>query len=524
MTATKAPSTVSFSSGEWWIETSAENVAFLMYPAAVNANLTGRGKDVIPGKVRIIQLGPYQWPHQDSYSMALLVKLNMCDEATVCPLSAASLASALSDGTFPFDDPAARAKVSANLDDYVRFLMGLQPLRANRAMPLDRLQTGEHISDYASVSGSVRDSFQIDHTNFPAQLRLEGSGTSRRLVIRAAIEMEGVYPLEVTAAPVANRAGLPAMLRVEPGVEVWYRIDGGELERHDGQRELVLGPIHSEMGVSAIRMVAVGRKGGEVFQAELRVVDLQGTWLVYPKRLVRDGITCTSSEPGTEEKMPQDVLPSVLLWTGALGSYRAGNDPSALTWEVDPKRVTKPPADQTATLAGSISIGTHSIQLKNGWTLAPKTGALHMGQLDGPWPVAALALAPPLAVVRWRRGRRWPGLAALAILMALAAGLLSGCVGGFGSLSSEATLLRPRYVGAETIPTVKYELVQRETHGDPLWVITGTATYQADLTLFYQRPQLFGGMPTTVTTVCRGALDYEVEARIYKDVTVPPQT
>ena len=95
----------------WWLETAAENMVMLVDPSYTAKNLTVYGKMSLPDNRLDFQASPYDW-RGDSYVQAQLVKLNMCDDNNVCPISKASFKTAVNEGTYPFDAVSARQKLS----------------------------------------------------------------------------------------------------------------------------------------------------------------------------------------------------------------------------------------------------------------------------------------------------------------------------------------------------------------------------------------------------------------------------
>ena len=507
-----------WSGGTWWMEVSAENVAMLVTPSYVGQNLIKYGRVTLSDESRVLQYSPYQWPDKESYVMAQLVKLNMCDDASVCPISEAGLAKAISEGTYPFDQPAARQKVSANLQDYIRYLLGVAPERANRSIPLDGVRNGASVGEYLNISDHEGDVFAMDHVSFPPQAIMEGKGASRRMTYRAVLQKEGVYPVYVAGAQRGRQSGLPAMVRVEPGVEVWYRVDGGEIKRHDGSTALIIAPVHNELGLREVRMLAVGRAGGEVFQARVSLADPQGAWLLVPRKLVRNALTCTSSDPNNRDQLPPELVPTVLTVVGALGDYRPLGDGTTLGWVLNPARLPKGQDPAALLLDSKVTLGPRDVRMRAALDIPRKATTLPGAFAAGP--MAAAVAAAPAAYVGWRRRRRWPALLAVLLLMASAAGLLSGCAEVYGKVSTDATLTRMEYVGSDTIAVLSSNLTKGLPSAPPLWQITGTAAYQADLTFAMDPTSIFGGTGAKSTTTCRGTLEYEVEALVYKDIIV----
>ncbi|MBE0696723.1 MAG: hypothetical protein IH586_07355, partial [Anaerolineaceae bacterium] len=292
--AVKYSTRLAYWSGEktWWLETSAENMVMLVEPAYVGGNLTTYGAISAADNSLAFQAEPYQWPG-DFYVQAQLVKINLCD-SPACPLSPASFAKAISEGSYPLMDGAKKSQVSANLKDYAFYLLGKPPASSNTAIPLNSLvKSGEGYGEYVRVTRNSNTDLKFDFNGANPQMRQDSQNGKDAVAIEAKIHKDGVYPLMVLGGQGKN-PGLPVELVIEPGAPFYYTQDDGELKYSDGSKELKLVPIHGEMGIKKIRLVAVGETGGEVFKARVQPLELEGAWVVMVSGVnTAGGLTCT---------------------------------------------------------------------------------------------------------------------------------------------------------------------------------------------------------------------------------------
>lgn len=523
----------------WWLEVAAENMVMLTDEDRLGENFRIWGDLIMPGKRLPSQFSPYQWPWsvKDLYVHAHLVKVNMCDDTDVCPISQASFVKAINEGSYPFDDESARAKVSANLDDYARYLLGVPPKRANQTISLSpEVRRGLRYCDYVEVSQKGGNDFQVDPSGYPPQMTVDKSGPMREVVIDAVLEKDGVYPLRVENGLVPNRGpGLPVALRISPGVPFWYRVGEGEAQFHEGQEELVIQPIHARMGVPSVRVVALGRAGGEHFRARVGMVDLSGAWVLYPDELVSNSITCTGDGEADMEEATAELAATMIGFGSALGDHLPEEEGNGLTWHRAPGRVTGELGDMKFSYASRAVLGTDRVDV---------TGRFHIPRpsTEGPgrrtagvegWALmATLALGGAVPLVVWARYPGWPPdrgrgrcprrrwrIVLLVTAAVVAALFLTGCFGliFYGDATGDVTFRSLEYVGGESTAVLNME--EDEPAGEPIWRLRdGRGTFDVELTV-----EVFTedeGKEEKTTDRCRGTAVYEMEGAIYKDAVV----
>ena len=278
--AKKYSTRLAFYSGErtWWLETSAENMVMLLEPNYVGSNLSTYGTISNSDNSLAFQSEPYQWPG-DLYVQAQLVKINLC-ESSACPLSKASFAKAISEGTYPLMSGSAKSQISSNLKDYAFYLLGKPPASANSAIPLKGpVKTGDGYGEYVKISRNNKVDIKFEINGYEPQMRSETKDGKEVLSIEAKIQKDGVYPLMVLGGE-GNTPGLPVEVVIDPGASFYYTLDDGALQYSDGGKELKLLPIHGKMGIKKVRLVAMGINGGEVFKARVQPLSLEGAWVV----------------------------------------------------------------------------------------------------------------------------------------------------------------------------------------------------------------------------------------------------
>jgi hypothetical protein len=274
-------------SRKWWLEVSAENMVFLVAEEGVNINLKEYG-----GKG--FQEKPFQW-NESLYIHAQLLRVSMCPNSSICPLSIDGFKQAINQGTYPFSDTAAQALLTADLSDYARYLLGETPGSRNpitlRGMQLGGIQGfGENL-----IVRSRGDKFSFEVFGDPSQInRSIGTGLIPDMVtVKAQIEKGGVYPFAVLNGMGSGMQGhLPATLTIYPGAPFYMKVGDQEAQYYDGSQQITVQPISEQMGIPGVRVVALGVEEGVSFQAMVSVIDLQGDWIITDSKLLSMKNTC----------------------------------------------------------------------------------------------------------------------------------------------------------------------------------------------------------------------------------------
>jgi hypothetical protein len=483
----------------WWLETTAENGVFLIDNGALEYNLQHYGQTTSMGAMLGFQAAPFTWGRNDEarYVHAQLLKVNMCEYSTDCPISEKDMIWAINRGRYPLNNAAAQAKILAHLDDYARYLLGAAPERTNTSIPLhETVRVGDAFGDIIQISRAPKSEFSLSTSSGSPQIvDKKPEGRPLEYHINAPIEQGGVYPLQVISGQSVQRGypGWPVMLMIEPGIELLYRQGDEPVKHHDGQDQLILGPIHRTMGYPIVRVVALGRNESNTFKATVRIVDLQGDWVLIPGKTIRNAVVCTPD--GGSPTSNTSGTPDAFL--AATGVYE-WDGPNKLIFRMDPSAL--PPEYTTVPfeLEGSVVIGPDNIQGRQRLAIDdPAVSDAH--------PVTMALAFPLIGALVWSSRRR----IVLALVLLLLGALLAGCVGiGItGSVETGYKLTKLEYIG------------KGDVQGEPIWRISGgTATTSVDLTITTQVADPFSDKPPEEQVMqCKGQVETEMVIEIYKD-------
>lgn len=498
----------------WWLEVAAENMVMLADDSYVKGNLEEYGLITAPDNRLVWQMAINQWP-ADFYAQAQLVKVFMCDNST-CPVSEKSFKEAISNGSYPFRD--ADAQIGANLEDYARYLIGAAPQKTNTAISLSGVATpafGEVLqvmqkagmSKFNLIGGSGRQPDIVKQTK-------DGFD---QLVFDVILERNGVYPLSISSE--AQYAGLPAMLVIEAGMPLVYRLDDGEVKRHMGDKQLIIGPINGNLGYSKVRLSPYSSAADMHFKARLQIVDLKGAWAVQAVGdATKNGVQC-DNPPKTGVDNLYKMLPLYGNISMAFGDFAPAAGANKLNWTLMPGRI---PAEgkEGWTANYEVEITPDAVILK-GLLDVPKAKS---ATLPGPAGIAGLAIGGlgflggvRLARSLPRRRRRWLSLALSMTLLLL---LLAGCFGFYGSSQVEIKITKFEASNGDTDATWNIA-----TQGLPdtkaIWTITkATGTYLIISTTETDTGTKLLEAPVYSYNHCNGALSYDLKGGIYPDITI----
>jgi hypothetical protein len=483
----------------WWLETTAENGVFLIDNGSLEYNLHHYGQTTVNGAMLGFQAAPFTWGRNDEarYVHAQLLKVNMCEYSTDCPISEKDMIWAINRGRYPLNDAAAQAKILAHLDDYARYLLGVAPEHTNTSIPLhETVRVGDAFGAIIQISRTPKSEFSLSTSSSAPQIVQETpDGRPPEYYINASIEQGGVYPLQVISGQSVQRGhpGWPVMLMIEPGIELLYRQGDEPVKHHDGQDQLILGPIHRTMGYPIVRVVALGRNESNTFKATVRIVDLQGDWVLIPGKTIRNAVVCTPD--GGSPTSNTSGTPDAFL--AATGVYE-WDGPNTLIFTMDPS--TLPPEYTTVPfeLEGSVVIGPDNIQGRQRLAIDdPAESDAH--------PATAALAFPLIGALVWSSRRR----IVLALVLMLLGALLAGCfgIGITGSVETDYTLTKLEYIG------------KGDVQGEPIWRISGgTSTTSIDLTIIVQVADPFSDKPPEEQVMqCKGQAETETVIEIYKD-------
>ncbi len=504
---------------KWWIEVSAENMVMLAAPDYIKNNMDTYGTITAEDNSQALTNSPYQWT-TDLYVHAQLVKLNMCESG--CPLSQKSFVEAINNGIYPYSDESKQAALTANLDEYARYLLGVSPLKANTSISLLAVASQANYGQGVSISFSnTKGSFYILQDGNAPQVTVQKKNGWNNLVFSVPIQKDGVYPLEILSGIKGQSAGLPAMLTISPGAPFYYRLDNGDVEYNDGSKQIVLGPIHLTMGISDLRLVALSKTGEQSFNGRLEVIDLKGAWAIEPGEMVSKNIVCS----GDAETLAfsQDLAKSFAMLSGIFTLFGDmtpnATDGSSLDWTSVAGRQSSGIDSAGFSMKGTALITENGVKLQTGLEMSPPTSSssTKMPPLVAVPGLAMLALLPAGKIRQIRDGKKRK--LAIIMIIGFVGLLLVGCVGLSitGTINSDMTITGLQYVGGTEKVTIAFG---QPMTGDPIWRITdGTATYQINLTIIPK--SLDGqGYDTSKTAICSGPATFKITGGIYPDVTV----
>jgi hypothetical protein len=520
----------------WWLEVATENLVMLASSDYIKGNIDKYGSATnLSSPTFIFQSSPYQWPCEgffgsgigqrgtcgDYYIQAQLLKVNICPNAA-CPLSEDSFLAALNQGVFPFNDSANQDKVTANLEDYARYLLGLAPVKANSTIPLTGVQSQEKYGQHLTITQTTKGLFNFTEEATPPQITVwtASSGINGR-DINAALDKDGVYPLQITSGSGGKYTALPAALVIEPGAPFYYRLDGGELKESDGSKEVTIAPIHATLGIGSVRIVAYSKNGGESFKAHIQPVDLTGAWVIVPGKQISTDVVCTGDATVDSESHNASVGLAGATYFGlfsAMGQMQPDATGLSLDWNAVPSRLPPEFSADKFQFQSTALIGPNDIKLQGALDI-PNTATSQRKPLPlDPTGLAVAALLPAAGLrrrVRGKMGRRL-ALALAFILLALA---LAGCVGMniYGSFNADLKITGLEYKGGKG--TAAWT-VGSEINGDPIWTFTkGTGTYPVKLTFEFSEEDDKGNTKTSLDT-CSGTAVFELTGYIFEDITI----
>jgi hypothetical protein len=319
----------------WWLEVSAENMVFLFDQAALEHNLTYYGMTTVSTKNTPFQYSPNQWNDQ-LYNHAQLVKVFMCDDGSVCPISESGFVEAINRGAFPYEDEKAVKLVSDNLEDYAYYLLGKSSQNANTGIHLSGAVTGgsgygEYIEP--AFKGGVG---EFKKSGYDPQMVTSGDAGSQIVNVNAVLQKSSVYPLLITSGINPDADKLPLQVKVFAGAPFYYRIGDGDVQYSDGGQDMILGLVHPDWGAQKIRIVAVAPEKEDTFKAEIRTVDFGGTWqLSRAEGTPASNISCDKkSRNWVAEYLATSAFPLVIL----MGDFSAGSSYNELIWSPNQER------------------------------------------------------------------------------------------------------------------------------------------------------------------------------------------
>ncbi len=523
---------------KWWMDVSAEIMVMDVIPEYIVDNMNTYGKITKSDNVMLaFQSAPYQWP-SDFYVHAQLVMVNICDLG--CPITHADFVAAINGGRYPFNSNYEREMLTSNLEDYARYLLGASPEEANTSISLAAVQNQDGWGQVISVMRSDKALVKYIHNGVDPQIKEEKTEIGSNLVIDAALEADGAYPLQITSGSDGKYTGLPLMLVVEPGVPFMYRLDGGDVITSDGGEQVKIGPIQAGTGVGTVRLVAYSKAGGESFKAKIQPVNLDGTWVIFPGNLISSSMQCTGGV-GEEATDPNNIgMAGATYFTllGAMGEMTTDSSGQTLDWSLVPSRLPPDTTESDFTFEASAITEADGIRLQGQLSMPkpsdesgfipglPQTIARTLpGVIETnkgiPQQKAILAvfvLFPAVGMGLIPLGKKRQRLM-IAIAIGMMALALAGCFGFamYGTVGGDIKITKMEYAGGSGAGTWTYGSMPT---GNPIWVFKeGTASYLVDL-FFEVSTTDSDGKETNYLEECSGTVTYSITGSVYEDMTV----
>lgn len=506
------------STSKWWLETSAEYMVMLYEPKYIDQNLLSYGTTSLGADKRTpFQFAPNQW-NDDLYLHAQLLKVFTCDNPSACPISPQQFVNAINNGTFPIESSAVE-KISANLDDFARYLLGKSPQKANSMIYLlNSVKNGTGYGESVTPVDNKGD-LNFKKTGYEPQMKQTSGGTGTELDIQAVIEKGGVYPLMLETPRNAELAGYPVEIEVSPGCPFYYTEEGGEIQYNDGTAKTVIGPLHSKTGLSGIRIVAVATDGAKTFTAKIRPYDISGDWIFVFDSIVSNNMVCDSSgnesndnnDPTTPEEMAQ-LTSYINSYIPAIpGEYVKDAGANTYTWTLSP--------------GGDLTFGGDTTVVVNGMALLDSKGITVQTFVSIPQPESRLPgnKAIPVAMAStcffvfpllFRKNKR---VFLISIISAML--LISGCSAFFlmyGDLTTSTVVDKLLPASPENTVKVFGESASTQVNKlSPKYIASGITTADVNWTI--------GGGAVTIegesssTEICTGRIVYKVKGFLLND-------
>ncbi|MBF0220479.1 MAG: hypothetical protein HQL49_13260, partial [Gammaproteobacteria bacterium] len=514
-----------FASGRWWMETSAENMLYLVSSDYAESNIVEyanktTGSSGVAGNFGW-QLAPYAWPGDEAYYIhAELLRFNICDNSSLCPLSASSFVTALNGGQFPFDSSSATTQLTNNLHDYSRHLLGLEAISGTMASPTAKLLSG--IGDVVTATNNTKTEeldFNLGSAEEP-RVKKESLNGVQGVTITTSVEADAVYPLQVNnSGDTPSRSAWPVAVTVEAGsAPVRYRTDGSTDTTYYGDgKAFTIQPISKKLGgFGEVRLAAIGlERETKPFKARIEPVDLSGDWVITKATLISSSVVSSNPE---DEINPQDILDNIVKSSSDMalrGAYQRTDN--LFTYE-DTSGINLGYLFEGSNRMTGSAIETNSLvtfqPIEGSQKRSPgdrfKIGFKLASSDAEDFELSHLALAglilPLITVAAWRRRR---DLWVLLLVLAIAASLQS-CGFGLvitGSQQNSGKFNKLSYIGIDG------------NESAPLWRLSeGEASSDIDVTITSVTTD-DKGVEQSVTNTIKGRLTYSLEVEIYKDGT-----
>ena len=497
----------------WWLETSAENMVMLYKPDYLDQNLTAYGPTNPSDSKTPFQFAPNQWNDQ-LYIHAQLLKVFICENTAVCPINDARFKQAINQGTYPFDS-AAVDLVSKNLAEYARYLLGKSPQQANSAIYImGTVTSGKGYGDFAAPK-MVKGLSSFERNGYEPQMKLVNGDIEKEILIEAAIEKGGVYPLMLGLPINPDNTGAPAIIEIEPGTPFYYRLGDGEVQFNPGTNKSNLGPVHSALGLNKVRIVAVATDGPKVFKAKIKSLSLQGDWVFVYESMINNGIVCKQQGEGNSsiDKDGLAALTSYLTSFPAtvIGLYTRDASGNSYTWIDDPATDHSSMTDDDSKMAYSIN---GSSLIDNKGVLIESSFSMHPTEAHHPQENLKVMFASSAALAVFLLYKRKKlVVVAFCLVLVLSACAFGGIEGDFQT-STKLDQLIPAE-GKTLAQLMGESSIAQIADSPPLYIAKGVTTATVDMTII-----VGGGVLDEIETAetrCTGTMTYRVSGFFFED-------
>jgi pSer/pThr/pTyr-binding forkhead associated (FHA) protein len=470
----------------WWHEIAAENMVFLFHAPHQEHNLTFYGKVSDNGGRFSFQLSPFDWDSNDQarYIHAQFLKIGLCNDTSVCPLSQEAFVNAVNRGHYVFRRGDLVSRYYNNLPNVAYYLLGHSPPAGNVAVPLQpAAKTGDGYGEYVLVRRKGTSTI-FDHLSYPPQF----TKGDNEVQIQAQIAHGAAYPLRVSnsgtgfGVQVPGKAGHPAFLEIEPGAQYLYTIDNGPPVIETGESKRFIAPIHDTMGIQLARLVGIAPDAPATLNAKVGLVDLSGDWVNEAIKITSVSSTCETDDEGTND-LPQDFFLNIFAAYGTFTKDPADKTGTKLIWEN-----TEPLPEDFGNigLQASAEMGMEEIKI-NYLINIPKSTSGHVlpeilvaqikpGANQNIW--SWVLLAPALGVILKSASLKEKRILLLSLVLIGMTLSLSSCdltLDLYGDLRGEYTFKKLTYAD---------ENFSAEREGPDIWRLSeGKGTITADITL-----------------------------------------
>ncbi len=133
----------------------------------------------------------------------------------------------------------------------------------------------------------------------------------------------------------------------------------------------------------------MGETHSQVFQVRVQMVDLQGAWLISPKKVLQSSISCSNVKAGDTPSLDANGAVILQSWASAMGRYSLDASGKTLVWARDPAAMPAGHNSIDFQMSGTVDLGMDGVRLRANVDAPQKTNAL-------PLAAAPMAATPPL--------------------------------------------------------------------------------------------------------------------------------